>query len=373
VKQRGSAPSLNLNTSELMEIQKAAAQVSDVIPPVKKSSYLRRSTIQLIPGTYHQLLNDHYDEPRPPPFDKRGDLQNSWASGNSNQGIKYKRSRSHDTLPDADTKQQPPTRRGSGNRNTINPQGIVLEIQQPALRRSSIIGPSKIEMPKQIDAMKMLKRHSALPQEKRYLDKPGIGSIQCSPMITASTFSSTVNTSKRGLSEMKAESSKRFLSDHAISSTRDLTEMAVASSGEKRHNCCSGCGVYKRIVVIGLFILLLGLGIGGYFSFLYGPFDKSDTEEENGTFDVSRSNASAPESAAAYINATNGFEVEPSPLDIKVDIAPPPLDLEARCSVSNLPGSLSSCLMACLPSACCYAGYSGDACTDSTMCESYKP
>lgn len=68
MKQRGTAPSFNLNTSELMEIQKAAARVSNVPSPemtsfVIKTPCLRRSTINLIPGTYHQVLNNQQDEP----------------------------------------------------------------------------------------------------------------------------------------------------------------------------------------------------------------------------------------------------------------------------------------------------------------------
>jgi hypothetical protein len=119
MKQRGTAPSFNLNTSELMEIQKAAARVSNVPSPemtsfVIKTPCLRRSTINLIPGTYHQVLNDQQDEPRPPPFSRKGDLQNSWASNNSAQGNNYKRSMSHDNLPIAATRPQPP-RRGSSN------------------------------------------------------------------------------------------------------------------------------------------------------------------------------------------------------------------------------------------------------------------
>jgi hypothetical protein len=235
-----------------------------------------------------------------------------------------------------------------------------LEIQQPALQRSSIIGLPKIEMPKQIDAMKMLKRHSALPQEKRYLKKPGIVEPPYSPMNTVSTYNSTVP----GVGEIKVMPSNRV-----ISSTRDLSEKAVASSGDKR---CK-CSAYKRVIIIGLFLLLLGLGVGGYLAFLYGPFDKSEVEEENGSFGVSGRNTSSLESLAANVSATDGFEVQHTPLDTMADIEPPPLDLEARCSVSNLPGALSSCLMACLPSACCYPNYSGDTCIENAGCESYKP
>ncbi|KAL9190900.1 hypothetical protein ACHAXT_000606 [Thalassiosira profunda] len=58
----------------------------------------------------------------------------------------------------------------------------------------------------------------------------------------------------------------------------------------------------------------------------------------------------------------------------------PPSDIEGRCSPSNLPGSLSACLSACLPSSCCYPNYSEEpTCISETdqrsvdACDQYRP
>ncbi|KAL3802613.1 hypothetical protein HJC23_011937 [Cyclotella cryptica] len=54
-------------------------------------------------------------------------------------------------------------------------------------------------------------------------------------------------------------------------------------------------------------------------------------------------------------------------------IDPPPFDIEARCSASNLPGSLSACSEACLPSACCYPDSSNETCIGNSACPLYRP
>jgi hypothetical protein len=38
-----------------------------------------------------------------------------------------------------------------------------------------------------------------------------------------------------------------------------------------------------------------------------------------------------------------------------------------------LPGALSACLAACMPSACCYPGFTGETCLDNPGCPAYKP
>ena len=53
-------------------------------------------------------------------------------------------------------------------------------------------------------------------------------------------------------------------------------------------------------------------------------------------------------------------------------IKTPPSDIEARCSASNLPGSLHSCLTACNPSACCYPGFDRETCFGNIGCSLYR-
>lgn len=104
------------------------------------------------------------------------------------------------------------------------------------------------------------------------------------------------------------------------------------------------------------------MGIGGYFLF----FHDTDAKE---TSDVTDTPEEMDDETSKVKNET-GASVNPS--DITV-IAPPPPDIEARCSASNFPGSLSACLAACIPSACCYPEFTGETCFENSGCSSYKP
>jgi len=65
--------------------------------------------------------------------------------------------------------------------------------------------------------------------------------------------------------------------------------------------------------------------------------------------------------------------------DCKGCISKPVIDIEGRCSPSNLPGSLSACREACLEAACCYSNFEGEKCYDESneetllACGQYRP
>jgi hypothetical protein len=193
---------------------------------------------------------------------------------------------------------------------------------------------------KQIDAMRLLKQ-----KEQGYLQN-GLNSFT----RTVSTINSSMRMENNpGRLTVRLASSKKIASGRSFhSSIRDLSENAVAYDTDRRKG--SRCGRYKKVVIVGLFLLLLGLSLGGYFVFLYEVGGETENEAVNIPDDAMDS---------AKTNDT--------------DIVSPPADIEARCSASNLPGSLSACLSACLPSACCYSGFSGETCTNNAGCSLYKP
>ena len=114
--------------------------------------------------------------------------------------------------------------------------------------------------------------------------------------------------------------------------------------------------------IIGLAVLVLGLGGAGAALYVLKPWD-SDSDDYSADEQDSTLPAFNPAPTA-------------SPKKSNV-IKPPPIDIEGRCSPSNLPGSLSVCLSACIPSSCCYPDYSGDMCNDSEegqeACMAYRP
>ena len=151
------------------------------------------------------------------------------------------------------------------------------------------------------------------------------------------------------------------LLDASIKSMRSF-----GSKTKKEAGRCGRCRKKDKKLMLGLVFLLLGL-IGGYLIFLYMPGLRNDSNDGSDT--------------------ENGYE-EPivevittptSPADNSSVIVPPPPDIEGMCSASNLPGSLSACLAACLPSACCYSGFSGPSCVEENQpeskaaCASYRP
>lgn len=140
------------------------------------------------------------------------------------------------------------------------------------------------------------------------------------------------------------------------------------------------CGKSRSDVVLWSFLLLIAFGVGGYMAYLYVPRTPKHSES-NGAVDISESstviasnkNSSTVQTVAAKMNATDASEVKPPPFDDVEHIEAPPLDLEAMCSASNLPGSLPACLSACLPAACCYPDYTGPSCSKTPECSLFEP
>ena len=119
----------------------------------------------------------------------------------------------------------------------------------------------------------------------------------------------------------------------------------------------------KVVVILGMLLLLLGVAIGGYFMFSPAENDDDGKADEDAAVVVvahtNDTNATSSFNTTIYINETT--------------IVLPPVDIEARCSASNLPGSLSACLLTCLPSACCYPNFTGESCSDNDRCSLYRP
>lgn len=91
-------------------------------------------------------------------------------------------------------------------------------------------------------------------------------------------------------------------------------------------------------------------------------------------------------SASMKIQAGNPSRPQISPEnDVEVAfvckgcISKPVIDIEGRCSPSNLPGSLSVCREACFEAACCYSNVEGEKCYDESndatllACGQYRP
>ncbi|KAL7466201.1 hypothetical protein ACHAXS_006490 [Conticribra weissflogii] len=103
--------------------------------------------------------------------------------------------------------------------------------------------------------------------------------------------------------------------------------------------------------------------------------DGNITAKEGGNF-TAKDGSNSTENVVNDSNLAPSSTPDPKAVTI---VEPPPKDIEGRCSPSNLPGSISVCLAACLPSACCYSDYSGKLCfhesnSDSMRaCEKYRP
>ncbi|KAL7487122.1 hypothetical protein ACHAW6_012728 [Cyclotella cf. meneghiniana] len=151
---------------------------------------------------------------------------------------------------------------------------------------------------------------------------------------------------------------------------------------ESRRSRCSLCGQYKKFFIVGLFLLLVGLGVGGYFVFFSASNEASNSsavsEKDDGDLNTTtRSTTTTTTTTSTPSTESTTRTANEAPSSSKPNegtvIDPPPSDIEARCSASNLPGSLSACLAACLPSACCYADFTGGSCLDNTACSLYRP
>ena len=93
----------------------------------------------------------------------------------------------------------------------------------------------------------------------------------------------------------------------------------------------------KKNICIGLVCFLIvggGLAAGLWF----GLYHEGNLFGNNGSV----ATTSAPDRTGNNSTSTQKYLVDP------------PLDIEGRCSPSNLPGSMQSCYEACLPAACCY-------------------
>ena len=105
------------------------------------------------------------------------------------------------------------------------------------------------------------------------------------------------------------------------------------------------------------------MGIGGYFLFFHGDTDSKKTSDVTDTSEeIDHETSEVKNETGSSINQSN-----------VTLIAPPPPDIEARCSASNFPGSLSACLSACISSACCYPGFTGETCFGNPGCAPYTP
>ena len=151
------------------------------------------------------------------------------------------------------------------------------------------------------------------------------------------------------------------LLDHSMKSLRSF-----GSKSKKKATRCGRCRKKDKKLMLGLVFLLLGL-IGGYLIFSFMPGLQNNSNVDSRTEEVGEEPF-----VEVITNPT-------SPADNSTVIAPPPPDIEGMCSASNLPGSLSACLAACLPSACCYSGFSGSSCVEENQpeskasCASYRP
>lgn len=138
-------------------------------------------------------------------------------------------------------------------------------------------------------------------------------------------------------------------SQMGFSSVWDLDRVDFAY--EEKQSCC---GTSKTDMLLWSILLMMGLGIGGYLAYLYVPRNEAISDVKSVILD-------AKDSPEVYLPAKI------------TSIEPPPSDIEARCSASNLPGALSVCLSACLPSACCYPEYTDESCSETAECSLYKP
>lgn len=215
--------------------------------------------------------------------------------------------------------------------------------------QSTLVSSPKANIPRQIPlyTLQMLKH-----KEQMLLKNKNSHDNSFSPSI--STFATSNDGSRKMLGKIHPIPSNRSIknSSRDLGDTRKDLEVNTVDSVEiNEYSQCGTCR--KAVVVVGLFALLLGIGFGGYFVFLHTEDETDNNKEAPGTSDL-HSDASTP-IKNNYILAT------------------PPTDLEARCSASNLPGSLSECLISCLPSACCYPDFTGETFSDNDMCLSYKP
>ncbi|KAL7510134.1 hypothetical protein ACHAXN_007051 [Cyclotella atomus] len=131
--------------------------------------------------------------------------------------------------------------------------------------------------------------------------------------------------------------------------------LLMGSYHEKKPRACSAKSV------AGFISLILVLGGAVAALYIFQPWvSEEDSSEEKDSLGLVLAPTSSPKKEVVVIKE-------------------PPVDIEGRCSPSNLPGSLSKCLSGCLPSACCYPDYSGESCYDKDdsksveACMPYRP
>jgi len=294
--------------------------------PSKKTTSLRGfgDGIRLNNLPELSALNNFQDNPREkqPPYTSSSHIP-------SNEVITPRRTSSMTNLTDAAVKQGPTS-------------------HCPSTFESS----PKTNIPKQIPlyTLRMLKQ-----EEQMLLKKKSSRDHSFSPSI--STFATSHDESRKMLGKIHPIPSNRSIksSSRDLGDKRDEVEVKTVGSVEIDGHAHSQRGTCKKaMVIVGLFALLLGIGFGGYFVFLHTEDDTDNNKEASGT------------SGELYSDASTTIESN----DVLVT---PPTDLEAQCSASNLPGSLSECLISCLPSACCYPDFTGETCSDNDLCSSYKP
>ena len=145
----------------------------------------------------------------------------------------------------------------------------------------------------------------------------------------------------------------------------------TSPSSKRRSACCSR---KKSICVFIFFLLIVAGGLAAILTLhVFRVQDKDNsttttttTTEEEGSV-VTGTDGQGDSPVANDDVATTSST--PTQLDYVED---PPIDIEGRCSPSNLPGSLSACYSACTRSACCYPDFRGTLCFNAA-CQKYKP
>ena len=297
-----------------------------------------RST-QVMSGSFQCLFKDHSAQPS---------IQRAGHNSSFNRDteiLRRKRSQSHDDMTDAAI-QQP--RRQSEASSSL--KGFPYEAEKPVSlsERLKMRRQTQVSASSQIEYMKMLKQ-----KEQSLLAKPSNGINSFSPTISTYDSSTDTNNGRLMLGGAQMTPSKKVQSNRSMKDSNRLLVEFSDNPKEESQNGSLFC-VHKKVVIIGLFLLLSGLGLGGYFYF----FQRDELKDESGSKEAS---------------GITDHNITKNSSKVDIVISTPPSDIEARCSASNLPGSLSACLSACLPSACCYPSFTGETCFDNTGCSPYRP
>jgi hypothetical protein len=317
------------------------ASASGYVPPTGKPISSSKSTASFaamrrenVPGGFkrsysHDNFNDMVQPRNPPnrynsaPIEQspRRDPPNRYNSG----------------PPDMKMSRQPRRKSDSQDQRQISDlSGSIMQSgQQRPIGRMTMMEREMDALEKQISQQQMMNKPPPCPVNRRENMKlydeilsasdPNIGKLINGQGGTASTLPSEVHSA-----------------------------LLMGSYQDKKPRACS------PKAIAGFVLLILALGGTGAALYVFQPWVSEDSSEEKDSL---------------------GLVLAPtiSPKREVVIIKEPPVDIEGRCSPSNLPGSLSQCLSGCLPSACCYPDYSGESCYDKNdpnsveACMAYRP